>query len=539
MNLLFVDPSWVFLSDCETKSFLDDYEESFEVFKAKNLSEAEKIIKEQAIDALILNAAFLEGARDLDISLPLAVYAKTKTDVYTVQEEDIAFYGFITNAEELFDAIALGEVKPRPLSSSTSASKEMVENEQLSVRENKDTSRQMSPSKKNETNKNKDNKDRNHNGDSRRNNPKKQEEHRNKKEETYSDTTKKNQEAPAMANDFRSRIKEAKRKEEEEKRKKALLLSKNSKAKEKVLRDVGFVKKPAKVITVYSAKGGVGKTKISSELATFLALTASGRKKLKVCLVDCNIDFGDVLYTLSYNANGPCMMDWYSDIEVKMEEGIPPENIEYSESEIARFLQRKETDGLYALIAPMTNEDSMEIDGMHIEVMMRNLINNGEFDYIVVDTGNNTRDSSFIPLQMSDVILMVLTQDANTAKCNLAFLQSVESMNRFGDEALSLDKIKLAINQIRPAKAVDLGIKELEECFVNPNTDEYFEVWAKIKSAHEVARATNNGEPLVYNSSSDFTRSIAQLAATIIGEQQVLEPPKKKVGIFAKLFKRG
>ena len=39
---------------------------------------------------------------------------------------------------------------------------------------------------------------------------------------------------------------------------------------------------------------GVGKTTLSCELATYLALTSNGRNRYKVCIADFNIDFGDV-----------------------------------------------------------------------------------------------------------------------------------------------------------------------------------------------------------------------------------------------------
>ena len=70
-----------------------------------------------------------------------------------------------------------------------------------------------------------------------------------------------------------------------------------------VERDMGNIRDAAKVITVYSAKGGVGKTTLSSDLATYLALTSNGRNRYKVCFADFNIDFGDVKNTLNFDPN--------------------------------------------------------------------------------------------------------------------------------------------------------------------------------------------------------------------------------------------
>ena len=48
--------------------------------------------------------------------------------------------------------------------------------------------------------------------------------------------------------------------------------------------------------------------------------------------------------------------------------------------------------------------------------------------------------------------------------------------------------------------------------------------------------ANNLGEPLVYNSSHEFTRSIGIIAKEIIGDHFVLGEPEKKKGFFKKLF---
>ena len=44
-----------------------------------------------------------------------------------------------------------------------------------------------------------------------------------------------------------------------------------------------------KVISIVNNKGGVGKTTIACELATFLSLTNHGKGKFRVCLVDLSL----------------------------------------------------------------------------------------------------------------------------------------------------------------------------------------------------------------------------------------------------------
>ncbi len=75
------------------------------------------------------------------------------------------------------------------------------------------------------------------------------------------------------------------------------------------------------MITVFSAKGGVGKTTIACELATFLSLTNHGKGKFRVCLVDYDLMFGDILSTLNFNPNQANMMDWIADLDKNIRQG--------------------------------------------------------------------------------------------------------------------------------------------------------------------------------------------------------------------------
>ncbi|MCQ2510062.1 MAG: AAA family ATPase [Lachnospiraceae bacterium] len=289
--------------------------------------------------------------------------------------------------------------------------------------------------------------------------------------------------------------------------------------------------KKTQVITVYSAKGGVGKTTTACNLATFLALTASGRDHFKVVVIDFDLDFGDVLSTVGFDTGKVCMTAWAKDVKERISDGEKSSEIRYSQTEIRSFMQKKKESGLYGLLAPITSADAMDIGEEEIKVMLRNTVENGGFDYVIVDTGSNICDASIIPIEMADIVLMVLTQNLNTAYGCSGFIRLMHELK------FDMGKLKLVINEIRPGKAVGITVSELEEVMIDPSSGKAIPCIGKLNDDNDVRASVNDMVPLVYNAKHEYTKAIGQLAAEIIGEEHVLEAPKKK-GLFKRFKKK-
>lgn len=290
-------------------------------------------------------------------------------------------------------------------------------------------------------------------------------------------------------------------------------------------KDLQQKKRKSKVVTVYAAKGGVGKTTISSELATYLSRVSVGRGFLRVCIIDCNIDFGDVLTTLDYNPEDNNLSYWSAEVKERIKNGEDPSSIKYSKAEIEERLQKSDETGLYALIAPITHEDSMDIEENELRVIFDNIIENGEFDFVICDTGNNTRDSSMLALEKADEILLIVTQDVSTASCNAAFLSTMEKIE------FDVDKIKLIINLIMPYKYTHISVQELIDEFE-------YECLAQIKRSPEVVGANNMSKPIVLTDENHgFTKEIKKIADYLLGNESSVQR-NKKPNIFNKFFGR-
>ena len=281
--------------------------------------------------------------------------------------------------------------------------------------------------------------------------------------------------------------------------------------------------KKTSVVTLYSAKGGVGKTTLSTEIAVYLAMTAHRRGHYRVCIVDYNIDFGDVQTTLDLSPSGSTMTLWAAEIKERLEAGEHPDDIHFTRKEIENNLQVMDKTGLYALLAPLTHEDSMDIGEVELQVMLRNIVRHGGFDFVVCDTGNNTRDSSVTALEFAEYVLLIVTQDITAANCNDAVLATLNKIH------FDTGKIRLVVNNVLPAKITGVAVQEIEDLFPH-------DCIARIRHDTDVIRANNYSRPIVYQPNHEVTKEIRKIIAFLTGSDEEGLTVKKR-GFFSRFRK--
>ena len=277
-------------------------------------------------------------------------------------------------------------------------------------------------------------------------------------------------------------------------------------------------------VTVCSTKGGVGKTTVSTQLASCLALTSHGRGRFRTCVADFDINFGDICTMLDFDPHGPTMVEWAKDVRKRIQSGENPESIQYARGEIERYLQHKKDTGLFALIAPVRHMDSMDIGPSELTVMLQNLVDNAGMDFVVLDTGNDTRDATVIALDKADHILLVATQDVACAHCLDLFLKTMEAV-RF-----DMGKFKLVINNVMSAKETGIAVSELKESFPYP-------CWATIKHDPAIIRSNNYGRPVVFSATHDMTKQMRQIVS-LLNSGGTITASKPKSSFFKDLFGR-
>ncbi len=178
--------------------------------------------------------------------------------------------------------------------------------------------------------------------------------------------------------------------------------------------------KKGKIITVTSAKGGVGKTIFLLNLAGIFS-----RMKQKVLIVDCDLVGGAVALDLNLN---------------------PIKNIFHISDDIFNNRYQNYTDYLTSyqenidIVASCKDpKQALKIDMNYIMMFLKQVKN--EYDIILVDTTHGFTKENINILDKSDIILYMMTNDIMDIKNTKSYM---EVMND-----IEMDHIKIILNNSR------------------------------------------------------------------------------------------
>lgn len=272
------------------------------------------------------------------------------------------------------------------------------------------------------------------------------------------------------------------------------------------LRGPAGARRLGRMVTVFSPKGGVGKTTASVNLA--LALSDGGARK--VCLVDLDLAFGDVAITMQL---------------------FPTHSIEHavgSESAIdlamLEGLLTRHEDSLTVLAAPSHPDVRERITPALISRTLRALREG--FDYVVVDTSPSFDDATLTALDETDECVVVATLDVPTLKNVKVALETMDLLR------IARGHRHLLLN--RADDAVGISVAKVESILGMP-------VAARVTTAMEIAASTNAGTPIVIGTPQHAaSQSFRDLAELMTG--QSVDGPgtsRASTGRSRGLFRRG
>lgn len=233
------------------------------------------------------------------------------------------------------------------------------------------------------------------------------------------------------------------------------------------------------VITVFSTKGGAGK----SMLATSLAAELARRSDMPVCLVDADLQFGDVAVMLKLTPHHTIV-----DAVSVLDRMDPPL--------LESLLVTHEASGLRVMPAPLEPAFADQVGAAEMVAIVEML--KSFCSYVIVDTPAYFNDVVLGLVEASDRVLLVAGMDIPNIKNVKIGLQTLRLLNT------PMEKLLLVLNRANSKVKLDIG--EVERT-LQVKAD------VLIPSDICVPQAVNKGEPVVLHApKSGVTKAIQQLA---------------------------
>ena len=258
--------------------------------------------------------------------------------------------------------------------------------------------------------------------------------------------------------------------------------------------------KHGRIVTVFSPKGGTGKT----VTATNLAATLAKHSHKRTLLLDLDLQFGDAAIML----------------------GIEPEKTIYDlvvapgelDSEKLAGYTTRHASGLDILPAPLRPEDAELVTEAKLTRLLE--VARESYDVIVVDTSPFFHGPMLATLDRTDELLLLCGLDVPTLKNVRLSLQTLELLS------FPQERIRIVLN--RANSKVGMKRKEVEQALG-------LKVRFEVPSDRAVPLAVNRGTPAVLaDSRADFSQALREVAKVLVTTPAA---PKQKRGFLSALAK--
>ncbi len=237
-----------------------------------------------------------------------------------------------------------------------------------------------------------------------------------------------------------------------------------------------------KIVTIYSPKGGTGCT----TLAVNLALTLHN-EDTRVALVDGNLQFGDVAVFVNEQGKNTIV-----DLAPRAEE-LDPEIVE-------DVMLKHAASGLHILAAPSRPEYAERVSSTQFTKVLEYL--RQMYAYVIVDTAHLLTDATLAAIDVSDLVVLVTTQDIPSIKNCRLFLDL--------SQTLGIERERILFVMNRFDKRINITPDRVAENLKQ-------EVVSVIPFDEQtVTKAVNRGVPFVLdNKNQPAARGIFSLAESV------------------------
>ncbi|HEX2141408.1 MAG TPA: response regulator [Candidatus Limnocylindria bacterium] len=255
------------------------------------------------------------------------------------------------------------------------------------------------------------------------------------------------------------------------------------------------------VIAVFSPKGGAGRTTVATNLAVALQRETGGR----ICLVDANLQFGDVGVLLNLNPKNRSMLD-------AVEGGEP-------DADIINSVVIDHSTGIRVLLAPPSPEGADLVTPAYLRKMVDTLREG--HNYVVVDVPATLHDHTLAVLDAADQIVVLTALEITTIKNVRLFLEVADQLE------YDRSKIRLVVNRSDSAQGIRIGDVEAS---IRRSID-----GTVVSDGRLAVLAVNRGVPFVVSHPEGaLSRDIIKLARTLAGDAVAANGKPNKRGLFAR-----
>jgi len=263
--------------------------------------------------------------------------------------------------------------------------------------------------------------------------------------------------------------------------------------------DPGEGLSPGRIVTVFSSKGGCGKTFLSTNLAVALS-----RNGAEVALVDLDLHFGDVAIMLHLFPSHTI----YDAAQSPGQDALT----------LKSFLTRHDASGVWTLVAPTEPTVADTINPGAIGSILKLL--RTAFDYVVIDTPPAFSEPVLGAFDESDWLVMLATLDVPSIKNLKLTLQTMELLH------FPKNRIRVVVN--RADSKVGLRLHDVEK-LLSSSVD------ATIPSSRSVPLSVNKGSPIMLEEpKGPVAESIRRVAALVAEGQSPSRTKKQRRSLFAR-----
>ncbi|MEJ5309135.1 MAG: response regulator [Anaerolineae bacterium] len=272
----------------------------------------------------------------------------------------------------------------------------------------------------------------------------------------------------------------------------------------------------AKIVSIYSPKGGTGCTTLAVNLAIALQMVLGA--DAKVCLVDANLQFGDVAIFMKLQA-------------ARTIADLAP-HAQDMDFDLLRTILVSHSSGVQILVAPATPEDAEVFRDSNVEESGANArlkaileFVRQEFDYVIIDTAHQVDDVILAALDVSDLFVVVTRPVIPEIRGARQFIDLLRKLS------YTMDKVSLVINGVDNKR---MGIQ--------PEAIERAMMPAMVHIPYDeriALRAANYGEPLILKNARtpigqaiiNFATEIQKHFAQTVEETVPVSEAQKRPGI--------